>query len=234
MIVRENFDKHKVAELISVLLEPLTKEQCQYLLDNIRIHVFRKNEILYKENDKPVYLMCLLNGKIKVYKSGVGGRTQIIRVISETGVFGYRPAIVKENYRTSAAAFEESTVCMVPVGVIKELVSENNDLALFFIRELATMLGESDLLAIRLTQKHIRARIAESLITLKNKYGVDEASSTLQIYLSRDDLAYMSNMTTSNAIRMLSSFASEHIIALDGKKIKIIDENELIRIANNG
>ena len=43
-------------------------------------------------------------------------------------------------------------------------------------------------------------------------------------YLSREDLANLSNMTTSNAIRTLSQFATERLITIDGRKIKIIDE----------
>ena len=34
----------------------------------------------------------------------------------------------------------------------------------------------------------------------------------------------LSNMTTSNAIRTLSNFATEKLITIDGRKIKIIDE----------
>ena len=44
---------------------------------------------------------------------------------------------------------------------------------------------------------------------LKDTYGVEEDESTLSIYLSREDLANLSNMTTSNAIRTLSNFATE-------------------------
>lgn len=44
----------------------------------------------------------------------------------------------------------------------------------------------------------------------------------------------MSNMTTSNAIRTLSAFAQEKIIAIDGKKIKIIDNANLEKINNIG
>ena len=41
-------------------------------------------------------------------------------------------------------------------------------------------------------------------------------------------------MTTSNAIRTLSTFVTEHIIALDGRKIKIIDEERLKKISRMG
>ena len=234
MIVKEDFDKEKIAESMTVLWEPLTPDQRKYLVDNIKVHLFEKNETIYKQNEQPSYLMCLLKGKIKVYMNGVGGRTQIIRVIEQMGIFSYRAAFVNENYKTSASAFEESTVCMIPINVIRSIIEENNELAVFFIRQLCKMLGEADALTVNLTQKHMRGRLAESLIILKNKYGYEDDGSTLSIYLSREELANMSNMTTSNAIRILSSLASENIIITDGRKIKIIDEHRLCLISENG
>jgi CRP-like cAMP-binding protein len=85
-----------------------------------------------------------------------------------------------------------------------------------------------------LTQKHIRGRLAETLLTLKTTYGLDEDGVTIAMYMAREDLANMSNMTTSNAIRTLSQFASEGIISLDGRKIKLLDEGELTRISRLG
>ena len=54
------------------------------------------------------------------------------------------------------------------------------------------------------------------------------------VYLSREDLANLSNMTTSNAIRTLSQFATERLITIDGRKIKIIDEEKLKKISKIG
>ena len=223
-----------VAESIAALWEPLTEEQRQYLVDNIEIRQYQKNEVLYRENDEPQYLMCLLEGKVKVYKDGAGGRNQIIRAINEQSLFGHRPAFVGEQSHTGAAAIEQSRVCLMPIPTIKQLIKQNTRLAIFFIKQLATMLGEADALTVNLTQKHIRGRLAESLLTLRDKYGVEEDGSTLSIYLSREDLANMSNMTTSNAIRTLSAFAQEKLIGLDGRKIKLIQAEELERISQMG
>ena len=63
---------------------------------------------------------------------------------------------------------------------------------------------------------------------------MEEDESTLSIYLSREDLANLSNMTTSNAIRTLSNFASEKLITIDGRKIKLIDEDRLRKISKIG
>ena len=99
---------------------------------------------------------------------------------------------------------------------------------------LAKDLAVAELQTINLTQKHIRGRLAESLLTIKKNYGLDEDGCTLAMFMSREDLANMSNMTTSNAIRTLSAFAQEKLIGLDGRKIKLIQAEELERISQMG
>ena len=125
-------------------------------------------------------------------------------------------------------------MCLIPMPVIVQLIMENTELAMFFIKQLSKDLGISDERTVNLTQKHIRGRLAESLLFLNDTYGVEEDQCTLSIYLSREDLANLSNMTTSNAIRTLSNFAAEKLIIIDGRKIKLIDEEKLKKISKIG
>jgi CRP-like cAMP-binding protein len=224
----------EIAESIPDLWLPLTKEQKEFLAQNFSIQKYKKNEKIYCEGETPTHLMCLLSGKVKIYKDGVGGRSQIIRVVKPTEYFAYRAYFAEENYVTAAAAFEPCTLCLIPMPVIMQLVQANNELAMFFIRQLSVDLGVADERTVNLTQKHIRGRLAESLLFLRDTYGVEEDASTLSIYLSREDLANLSNMTTSNAIRTLSNFANEKLITIDGRKIKIIDEEKLRKISKIG
>lgn len=233
-MVKKELTQVEIAESIPDLWQPLTETQREYLAKNFTIQKYKKNETIYCEGETPMHLMCLLSGKVKIYKDGVGGRSQIIRVIKDKEYFAYRAYFAQENFVTAAAAFEPCTICLVPMPVISELIKENTDLAMFFIKQLSINLGISDERTVNLTQKHIRGRLAESLLFLKDTYGVEEDQCTLSIYLSREDLANLSNMTTSNAIRTLSNFATEKLIIIDGRKIKIIDEERLKKISKIG
>ncbi|MFL1682362.1 MULTISPECIES: Crp/Fnr family transcriptional regulator [Bacteroidales] len=212
----------------------LNSEEKRTLTDNFHIQTFRKNEMIYSEGEKATQLMCLLKGKVKIYKDGVGGRSQIIRLIRPVQYFGYRAYFANEDYVTAASAFESATIGFLPMEIVETQIRKNNQLAYFFIKELAKDLGISDARTVNLTQKHIRGRLAESLIVLKENYGLEEDGATLNIYMAREDLANLSNMTTSNAIRTLSCFANEKIIVVDGRKIKIIDEEKLKKISRFG
>lgn len=226
--------KEEVIRIISERWSPLSESQRKLLTDNVRIVSFKKNDIIYRGGESPCELMCLILGKIKVYKEGVNGRNQIIRAIKAVDFFGYRAYFAGEDYKTSAMAIDNCVVAFLPIQLVVKLMHENNAVSMFFIRHLAKLLGSSDERTVSLTQKHIRGRLAETLLFLKDSYGVEEDGYTLSIYLSREDIASMSNMTTSNAIRTLSSFAVENIIMIDGRKIRIMQDEELRKVSKLG
>lgn len=226
--------KDEVIKIISDRWTPLSESQRKLLADNVRIVSFKKNDIIYRDGEPPREVMCLIAGKVKVYKDGVNGRSQIIRAIKAVEFFGYRAFFAGEEYKTSAMAIDNCVVAFLPIQLVIKFVHENNAVSMFFIRHLAKLLGTADERTVSLTQKHIRGRLAETLLFLKDSYGVEEDGYTLSIYLSREDIASMSNMTTSNAIRTLSSFAVENMIAIDGRKIRIMQDEELRKVSKQG
>lgn len=223
-----------ISEDLAEIWSILDNDEKRLVIDNFTIHDFKKNQIIYAEGETPEYLWCLLKGKVKKFKDGIGGRQQILRLHRPVQYFGYRAYFAKEPYVSSAAAFEASTIGTVPLKLVEELIHKNINLAWFFIHELSRNLGGSDAKIVNLTQKHIRGRLAEALIVLKDSYGYEDDDSTLRIYMAREDLANLSNMTTSNAIRTLTSFVNEKIIAVDGRRIKIINEQMLRKISKFG
>ncbi len=233
MIKKSTLEKI-ISEDLAAIWSILTPEEKRIVADNFVVHTFRKNQIVYAEHDSPQYLWCLIKGKVKLFKDGIGGRQQILRLYRPIQYFGYRAFFANEQYVSSAAAFEPSTLGAIPLEVVKSLINNNIKLAWFFIRELSHNLGGSDSRIVSLTQKHIRGRLAEALTVLIDNYGFEEDGETLKIYMAREDIANLSNMTTSNAIRTLSSFVQERIITVDGRRIKIIDEKTLRNISKFG
>ena len=219
---------------LSEIWSILDGDEKRRIVDNFSIHSFKKNQIIYAEKDEPEYLWCLLKGKVRLYKDGIGGRQQILRLLRPVQYFGYRAYFANEPYVSSAAAFEASVLGAVPMTVVKELIQNNMKLAWFFIHELSRNLGGSDTRIVNLTQKHIRGRLAEAILALSESYGFEDDNATLNIYMSREDLANLSNMTTSNAIRTLSCFVNEKILIVDGRRIKIINEAALRKISKFG
>lgn len=233
MAHKQNQEEKKLWDF-SPVWAVLTDEEKEYLEENVSVHYFKKNEMIHCEGDTPTHMMVLAKGKVKVFKEGVSNRNQIIRMLKPFEHFGYRAMIATETYNTSVCAFESSTVYLVTKDAFMTLIRNNSEFCYRFLIEMAKDLGASDTRSVNLTQKHIRGRLAEALLSLKKSYGLEEDGATISMYMSREDLANLSNMTTSNAIRTLSNFSAEGIISIDGRKIKLLEEEKLLKISRLG
>jgi CRP-like cAMP-binding protein len=231
-VEKEN-EQTELAKSVSMLWDPLTDEQRELFAENISVRNLSRGEILYKEKSTPTFLYYLIRGKITIYRKGIAGQ-QIVRMVEPRSIFGYAAAIEGVDYRSTAVAGSDTTVMQMPISLMFHFIWENSDFAMLFLKELSQLLGLSVERTMSMTQKHIRGRLAESLLQMKKKYGVEDDGQTLAVYLSRDDIAQMSNMTTSNAIRTLSAFAQEGLIAIEGRKIKFINVDELQVVSDRG
>lgn len=216
------------------IFKGLKASEREVLVRNHSYAHYRKGEIIFKEGEKPPGLISLAAGKVKIFKEGVGGREQILRMVKTGTLLGFRALFAGMSYSASAIAIEDSTICIIERDAFIKLVKESPELSVKIIKMLSLELGFSNNRTVSLTQKHIRGRLAESLIVLKDTYGYEKDGKTIKAYLSREDIANLSNMTTSNAIRTLSTFASEKVISIDGRKIKILDAPKLNRISTLG
>lgn len=233
MALEYGTDISAIIEKISSMWGNVTEEQHRLLTDNLQVRTFGKNEVIYKEMEIPEELMFLVSGKVKSYKEGFNGRCHIMRVFKPGEFFGYRAYLASQEYHTAAMAFEDCIIAFLPMKVFLGLIRSNPDIGMFFINKIAQELGRMDNRIISLTQKHVCGRLAETLLLLIDYYGTDE-NGWIGISTSRADIANMSNMTTSNAIRTLSAFAERDIIQTKGKRIKVLNTAELKKIAELG
>jgi len=218
----------------SSIFKGVNQRDKEVIAQHHTVYHFKKGDLLFKAGDKHKGLICLASGKVKVFKEGVGGRKQILKLVKRQGLIGYRSLFAEHSWTVSAEAIEDSVICVFEKSSFVKILKKNADLGFRFIKILSEELAYSNNRIVSLTQKHIRGRIAESLLIMCDTYGYDEESDTIRVYLSREDIAGLSNMTTSNAIRTLSNLAAEGNIAIKGKKITILNAKNLEHISESG
>ena len=212
----------------------LNEEEKSILRKNHTLTFYKKNEYIYKEGESATGMQYLQEGKVKLIKEGIGSREQIIRMISSKGLIGYRALIANEPHNGTAIAIEDSAIVTISREILYNVLLRNYHFSLALLKDMAVELGFSHHRMISLTQKHIRGRLAESILLFKERYGFEHDGKTLRVYLSREDLSNLSNMTASNCVRTLTAFNGEKVIATDGRKIKILDAEQLEKISRQG
>jgi CRP/FNR family transcriptional regulator, polysaccharide utilization system transcription regulator len=218
----------------SSVFKGLNQKDKETLIKRHTLVIIKKGQFLFREGDKPRGLICLASGKVKVFKDGVGGRGQILKMLRYQGFIGYKVLFSDTPWAVSAIAIEDSAICIFEKNTFIRILKKSPELSMRFMKVIADELWVSNNRTVSLTQKHIRGRLAESLLILRDTYGYEADGNTIRILMSREDIANLSNMTTSNAIRTLSTLASEKIIDITGRRISILDSSQLERISELG
>ncbi|MCF0206018.1 MAG: Crp/Fnr family transcriptional regulator [Bacteroidales bacterium] len=230
----EQVAKDKLFNSTESVFYSISKEAKEFLREHTICKVYKKGEIIFWDAAKPNGLISLTDGKVKIVKEGAGGREQIVRLSKPSGFIGYRALFAGENYHATAIAMENSVACTIEKSALFYVMKNDPNLTFAILKSLASELGLSNARTVNLTQKHIRGRLAESILWIIDTYGYCEDGVTLNAQLSRDDIANLSNMTTSNAIRTLLTFAEEGVISVEGRVIKVLNIKQLQKISNKG
>lgn len=194
--------------------------------------VYKRGQIIFQEGAHPYGIYAINTGKIKLTHSGDDGREQIIRLVKPGDLIGYKALISNEKYTATAVVLEDSAVCFIPRDIFVRILQKDTALSLRMMQILSSELRRAETKITHLAQKPVRERLAETLLTLKETYGLEADDQTINVTLSREEIANLVGTATESAIRLLSEFRKEKVIDLPGKKIKILQLGQLIKMAN--
>ena len=198
-------------------------------IDGNRMQIsFDKGEYLFREGLFPSGLFCLNKGKVMVVKSDNFGNSIIINLHKEVTFLGIAEYMAQLPYQTKCIALEDTKACLIKDESIRRLILQNKTFNQRLLSTLSSQYLQSNNRLIAITKKQMSSRLADALLELVEVFGVSQ-SGHIDVYLKRSDLAHLCNMSESNTIRYLSSFQKSGIIALEGKKVKILHKNMLVK-----
>ncbi|MEI8279217.1 MAG: response regulator [Bacteroidota bacterium] len=199
-------------------LEDLTNES--------NTNVFKKKQIIYKEDAHPHYLYYIIKGKVKTYKTHEDGKDLVIDLYNEGDFIGYVSLLEATSYKETAEAIEETELALIPKKDFEELVNSSPSIAKKFIGLLAKNLIEKEKQLLGIAYNTLRKKVADALVNMLNKYH-ENKKEPFSIDISRDDLATIAGTATESLIRTLSDFKSENLIDIQRGKIIITDSKPL-------
>ena len=69
---------------------------------------YKKGQVIFHEDSRPLGIFCVNRGKIKLVKIGEDGKEQILRLIKPGDLMGYRALLSGDKYSASAVVMEEA------------------------------------------------------------------------------------------------------------------------------
>lgn len=192
---------------------------------------FNKGGIIFEDGEVPNGVYFLNKGTAKLSKQGVYGKDQILRFIKEGDLIGYRSLLCGEDFQAKAEAMTEVEATFLPSDLFLQLLEVAPKFSFVMLQKIAFELGESSNTVTFLAQKTVRERLAEILLLLEQKLGTDP-EGFIKISLTREEIANIIGTATESAIRLISEFKQDKLIEVEGRNIKILNHEKLIRLGH--
>ncbi len=212
------------------LFKKLTEEEFNRLNFEKSCAYYKKGTIVYREGSRLTGFFCVTRGIVKIFKTGMDGKEQIIRFAKKGEIIAYRSLLSQELACTTAKIIEEAVLCHIPYQTLLYLIQHNWQFSHHMLQIVCRELREANDYITDIAQKSVRERLAEVLLLLKDSFDLDP-QNTLQISLTREELANTVGTATESVIRLLSEFRQDKLIELDGRRIKFINIPGLQKVA---
>ena len=183
------------------------------------------------EGNYPRGIYFVAKGKVKTFKTHEQGKEFITGLYKEGDFFGFLSLLEEGKYTDSAAALEDSELCLIPKEDFFSLIYKNAEVSRKFIKMLSDNLQEKEDQLIKLAYNSVRKRVAEALITLHNRYKKD-GEIQFSMNISREDLANLAGTATETTIRTLSDFKDEGLVDIKGGTITMMNYDKLVQMRN--
>lgn len=218
---------------ISPLFSELTSEEYLELI-GVAHHFDRNRGELVFQVGRPaegLYVICW--GKVKlVQHTPDRSKGYILDVLGPGDLLGEEAFFAQDVYTACAKALEPTRFCYLPGEDFIRFLERHPEICRRFLREFALKLGENFRARVELAYERSEVRLARMLLKLLRKFGTDGGDEgTIDLDLSRTDLAELLGIRAETAIRILSEWRDERILELDDRRIRVTDRQRLDDLA---
>ncbi len=213
-------------------LKELTREELQRVSACKTSKFIKKGETIFEENEHLDGVFCIKDGICKVSKMSANGRNQILNLVTKGSLLGERSLISDEVSNLKAVALEDMEVCFVPKSEILLDLQKNSNFSMSVLKGMAGNLKQADNLIVDMAQKTVKQRLAEALLYLHRNFNFTD-DEFIDVNLSREDFADIIGAATESTIRLLSDFKKKGLILIKSKRIGILNELELEKVAKD-
>ncbi|HPF95777.1 MAG: Crp/Fnr family transcriptional regulator [Flavobacteriaceae bacterium] len=210
-------------------LKALTTEELMRISACKTSKKVKRGEVIFEEGETLKGVYCVRDGVCKLTKLSANGKDQIVKLVVKGELLGQRSLVGSDSTNLSAVALNDMEVCFIPKDEIITDLQKSRDFSLDMLQHMAADLRESDNVIVNMAQKSVKQRMAEALLNLQERFGVDN-EGMLNLLLSREDYANIVGTATESAIRILSEFKREGYIDTVGKHIKLTNIDALKRV----
>jgi CheY-like chemotaxis protein len=196
---------------------------------------YKKRDFIFREGDYAHALYFVESGTVKTYKSTESGK-EFVTGINKLGDFMGQLSLLSHHgtYLETAIVLHNAELYAIPKADFIHLLYDNKEVSRKFMDIISNNLIEVQEQLLNMAYTSVRQRVAMALLSLYKK-GIIKDAPNEGIDIPREDFAGMIGTATETAIRTLSEFREEGLIAMgQARRIILLNKEKLQHVVDYG
>lgn len=182
--------------------------------------LFRRGQVVFHEGTEPLACYCIHSGRVKLFRTGLDGKEQIVAVAGPSELIGHHALFSRRSHTVTAQMLEDGYLCVIERAAFLDLVRQSSPLVVELLRRAVLDLEAAQERLADRSYRSARSRLAAALLRLWEEKEAQAPGRPL--VLTRQDLADLIGAAQETAIRMLTELKRLKAVSVQGGRITVL------------
>ncbi|MCS0786972.1 Crp/Fnr family transcriptional regulator [Cytobacillus pseudoceanisediminis] len=212
------------------LFKELNNEELDKVVDISISREWKKGSHVFLQDDPLDNVYFINNGRVKIYKSDINGKEQIVAILTKGEMFPHVGFFRKGGYPAFSEVLENAQLVVVPISQFEKVLIENPELCIKVFKVLGEKIVDLQERLEAQILNNTYEQIIKLLVRLAKMHGktLENGSFLLKGDFTNKDLANMIGTTRETVSRTLTKMKKEKLIETDQDGHLIINPDQLL------
>jgi len=214
------------------LFSALDEDAAESLGSSMQRIQLRRGEVLFREGDSGDRLYVVTEGKVKLGRTSVDGRENLLAILGPGQMFGELSLFDPGPRSATATAVTDCTLRSLSHDELSLWLDTRPDVARGLLNQLASRLRRANDVVADLVFSDVPGRVAKALLDLSRRFG-RRADDGIHVHhdLTQEELAQLVGASRETVNKALADFATRGWIRLEPRSVVLRDVDRLQRRA---
>jgi len=211
------------------LFKGLSDEEIEPIISLAQNRRYQNGTHIFMQGDPLTNVYFIYKGTIKIYRTDLHGKEQIINVLQPGNMFPHQGFFRQDNYPAHAEVLEDALLIYIPIHLFENFLINHPEICIKLFRVLGDLIVD---LQNRLEEKMLHntyEQIILLLLRLSKQSGIETKNGDIRLktHFTNRELANMIGSSRETVSRTLSQLRKNKLIHLDSSGTMVIDREQL-------
>lgn len=211
------------------IFKGLTTPEIEPIVELAKHRFYRRGTHIFMQGDPLTNVYFIHQGKVKIYKTDLNGKEQIVNILQPGDMFPHQGFFRKDNYPAHAEVIENAVLIYIPINQFENFLVTHPNICVKLFHVLGDLIVDLQARLEEQIMNNTYEQIIKLLLRLSQSHGEAQDDGTIRLttHFTNRELANMIGSSRETVSRTLTQLKKKHMISNDESGYIVIDFDKL-------